>query len=78
MSSYRDRTGALPPRQQHLLDFIDREIAAGRPFPTKAAMQRHMDWKNETSVRDCLMRLLWRGRLRYAGWSRTEFERVRQ
>lgn len=42
---------------------IDDALARYRRFPTLAALTRAMGWKNEASTRDCLDRLVWRGKL---------------
>lgn len=54
----------LSPQQQRVLDFIDRDIAEGRGFPSVAAIARFMEWKREESARDCLHKLRWRGLVR--------------
>ena len=48
-----------PPKRgmMEVLSFIESEAEAGRGFPTNGMIQRHMEWKNTTSVNDALMRL---------------------
>jgi hypothetical protein len=60
------------PSRQAVLRFIDAEIAAGRPFPSSAAIKAHMNWKNETSATDCLSRLCFERRIRRVGRGRWE------
>lgn len=42
---------------------IDDALAIGGRFPTVAALTLAMGWQNEASTRDCLDRLVWRGKL---------------
>lgn len=39
-----------------VLQFIKKEIAAGRRFPTRAQIATHMGWRNQSSAEDALMR----------------------
>lgn len=45
------------------LAFIRAEIDAGRPFPSRAAIARHMGWKNLSSAADALWALVRDGHL---------------
>lgn len=42
------------PRRRQCFDFIQAEVAAGRPFPSTQAILDHMGWQQPQSVRDCL------------------------
>lgn len=55
--------GPLPARQAEMLALIDDALASDGRFPTLATLTRAMGWKNEASARDCLDRLVWRGKL---------------
>jgi hypothetical protein len=57
----QSKPAAVPQRQQQVLDFIDAQLKAGKPFPGTGAIARHMGWKAEASALDCLYRLAWRG-----------------
>ncbi|MBY0559935.1 hypothetical protein [Hyphomicrobium sp.] len=57
------RPGPLPAQQAVVLAFVVDELAAARPFPSFRAIADHVGWTKEGSARDCLLRLVWRGRL---------------
>lgn len=48
-------------RTAEALEFIRSEVANARPFPTPKELADHMGWRQETSARDCLMRLIMQG-----------------
>jgi hypothetical protein len=50
-------------QQSKVLGFATEEVREGRPFPTLRKIASHMGWKNETSARDCLRKLEWRGKV---------------
>lgn len=66
----------MPKRQAQLLAFIDENLKKRGRFPGVRAMQDHMGWKNETSVRDCLLRLAVRGEVSMTRGDRIKFHRL--
>ncbi len=59
------RKQPLPTKQAAVLDFIKTELAAGASFPTMHRIATYMGWKSDQSARDCLDRLVYRGRLEF-------------
>lgn len=85
MSAYAHELGTpLGPQQRALLDFIKAEVAAGRPFPSVAAIAERFGWPTaESKVR--LGTLIWRGHVKATttyemttikGWTRRVGTRV--
>lgn len=52
------------PQQDAVLAYIKRKTRNGRPFPRPTDIAQHMGWANEASARNCLERLLHRGKLK--------------
>lgn len=65
--------GPLPSRQAAVLDFIVQQIQDGRRFPAAITIARHMGWSQESSARNCLERLQWRGKVKRTIELETEF-----
>lgn len=47
------------PQRRRVLEFIEAEWSAGRPFPTSATIRDFMGWKSAQGARDCLSTLAW-------------------
>ena len=51
-------TDIKPKGAAGVMAFIEAEIAAGRPFPSRVQVARHMGWKTTSGVQDALTRLV--------------------
>lgn len=52
-----------PEQRLKVLAFIEAEITAGRPFPSRSAIKYHMGWKHTSGVLETLNYLATRGML---------------